>query len=176
MSNEEIIQRHFLENIGLIRGFIFSLIPDVHRTNDILQDVFMIATRKAGKFQLGTNFPAWVRAIIRIRVLEERRLNAKFHASHMPLDSDLVEALADTSLELDDSWEARREALVQCLEQVAPRAREIMGLRFMEGFSPTEIAKQLSWNVNAVRVALTRVRRSVFECVHRRLTSDGGLK
>lgn len=114
MSNEEIIQRHFLENIGLIRGFIFSLIPDVHRTNDILQDVFMIATRKAGKFQVA-NFPAWVRAIVRIRVLEERRSNAKFDASHLPLDSDLVEALADTSLELDDSWETRREALRQTL-------------------------------------------------------------
>jgi RNA polymerase sigma-70 factor (ECF subfamily) len=173
-NNEQQVQRLFLEHIGLIRGFIFALVRDRDRTKDIFQDVFMIATRKAAQFQLGSNFLAWVRAIVRLRVLEEQRQFAKQEGSHLALDSDLMEALAETSLEMDDSYEARRQALAYCLEKVASRSREILNLRFMDGFSPIEISQKLSWSVNAVRVALSRVRRAVFKCVVHQLTSNEG--
>jgi RNA polymerase sigma-70 factor (ECF subfamily) len=175
-DHKEQVQRLFLENIGLIRGFVFALVRDRDRTKDIFQDVFMIATRKADQFQLGSNFLAWVRAIVRFRVLEEQRQFAKRAGSHLELDSDLMEALAETSLEIDDSYEARRRALAYCLEKVASRSREILHLRFLDGFSPTEIARKLSWSVNAVRVALSRVRRAVFKCAVQQLVSNEGAR
>ena len=67
------VQRLFLRNAGLLRGFILGLLPDHHLAEDVFQDVFLTAAAKADDFRDGSNFLAWVRAIARLKVLEHCR-------------------------------------------------------------------------------------------------------
>jgi RNA polymerase sigma-70 factor (ECF subfamily) len=81
-----------------------------------------------------------------------------------------MEALLLAAEEVPDDWAERREALARCVEQLAPRAREILELRYSEEFlPPPEIASRLSWSVNAVHVALSRARKFLQDCTRLRL-------
>jgi RNA polymerase sigma-70 factor (ECF subfamily) len=163
----EEVQRLFLRHSGVLRGFILGLLPDHNRAEDVFQEVFLTATRKATEFTAGSNFLAWVRSIARLKVLEVCR--ATRHAPHL-LEPEALEALIASAGTADDSWAAQREALARCLEQLAPRAREILELRYSEEFlPPPQIASRLSWTIGAVHVALSRARKFLQECTRKRM-------
>jgi RNA polymerase sigma-70 factor (ECF subfamily) len=163
----EEVQRLFLRHAGVLRGFILGLLPDHNRAEDVFQEVFLTVTRKAGDFRPGTNFIAWARSIARLKVLEQAR--ASQSSPHL-LGQEALEAVMATVEEVDDTWADRRAALARCLEQLAPRAREILELRYSDDFlSPPVIAERLSWSVGAVHVALSRARKFLQECTSRQL-------
>jgi RNA polymerase sigma-70 factor, ECF subfamily len=161
------VQRLFLRNAGLLRGFILGLLPDHNQAEDVFQDVFLTAAAKADDFRDGSNFPAWVRAIARLKVLEHcRRQKALPHL----LDPAALEAVIAAAADLDDAWAPRREALAYCIKRLSPRAREILELRYSDEFlPPRRIAERLRWSLGAVHVALSRARKFLQECTQRRL-------
>jgi RNA polymerase sigma-70 factor (ECF subfamily) len=161
------VQRLFLRHAPILRGFILGLLPDHNRAEDVFQELFLTVTRKASEFQTGSNFLAWVRSIARLKVMEQLRSRAT--GPHL-LDPETLETILLAADEVEDTWEERREVLARCLEQLAPRAREILQLRYSEEFlPPPKIAARLSWSVNAVHVALSRARKFLQECTRRRL-------
>jgi RNA polymerase sigma-70 factor (ECF subfamily) len=166
----EKVQRLFLRHAGLLRGFILGLMPDHNRAEDVFQELFLTVTRKAREFTPGSNFLAWARAIARLKVLEACR--ASRGGPHL-LDPEALEAVIAVADEADDDWAPKREALQKCLKQLAPRAREILELRYCDEFlPPPEIASRLSWSVGAVHVALSRARKFLQECTRRRLVRE----
>lgn len=163
----EQVQRLFLRHGGVLRGFILGLLPDHNRAEDVYQEVFLTITKKAEDYRAGSNFLAWARTIARLKVLEQFRSSQT--GPHL-LDPEALDAVAETAEEFDDNWAERRAALARCLNQLAPRAREILELRYSEELlPPPEIAARLSWTVNAVNVALSRARKFLQECTRRRL-------
>lgn len=166
-SPVEAVQGLFLRHAAALRGFIMGLLGDREAVNDVFQDVFLTVTRKADQFQPDGNFLAWARGIARNKVLEHFRANRRMPR---PFDDDLIDLLAASAGHQDDLWEERQAALSVCVEQLAPRARQILDLRYADRpASPTEIAERLSWTVNAVHVALSRARKFLQECTRRRL-------
>src|SRR5262249_42904335 len=86
------------------------------------------------------------------------------------LEPATLEVLIESAGEAEDAWAAQREALAKCLEQLAPRARGILEMRYSEQFlAPPEIALRLSWTVGAVHVALARARKFLQECTRKRM-------
>ncbi len=168
----EEVQRLFLRHAGMLRGFILGLLPDHNRAEDVFQEVFLTVTRKAGEFSPGSNFLAWARSIARLKVLEAWRSSRS--GPHL-LDPEALDAVLAAAGEVDDDWSQRREALAKCLDQLAPRAREILELRYSDDYlAPPEIASRISWSVGAVHVALSRARKFLQECTRRRLAPREG--
>ena len=88
---------------------------------------------------------------------------------------EVLELLTASAGQQDDAWEERREALAGCIQELAPRARQILELRYAEKpASPPEIAERLAWTVNAVHVALARARKFLQDCTRRRLSAGEG--
>lgn len=165
------VQKLFLQHADLLRGFVRGLLPQEDLAEDLFQDLFMTLTAKAADFQLGSNFLAWARTIARVKVLEQYR---RLKRSVPLLSAEVLELLADDVAVADAYNSTRCEALRQCLQEVAPRAREIVALRYADPpLTPRQIAYQVSWTPNAVRVALARTRKFLFECVERRLAAEG---
>jgi RNA polymerase sigma-70 factor (ECF subfamily) len=162
------VQFLFLQQANQLRGFILGLLPDRAAADDVLQEVFLIVTAKAAEFQAGTDFLAWARAITRLKVREHRQ--RRFPATGQLTDA-AWDTLADAAHEVDDGWDARREALQRCLGELAPRAREVVRLRY-SAERPTleEVARQMSWTVGSVKVALSRAKDVLWDCVQRRLS------
>ena len=168
----EEVQRLFLRHAAVLRGFILALLPDHHLAEDVFQDVFLTLTRKADEFQPGSNFLAWARAVARLKVLEQCRRRS---ASPQFLDPDVMEVLIAAAPEAEEEWATRKQALAKCLEELAPRAREIFDLRYSEELlPPPQIAARVHWTVDAVHVALARARKFLRDCTQRRLAPRGG--
>jgi len=165
------VQQLFLAHADLLRGFIRGLVPQQEAAEDIFQELFLTLTAKAADFQLGTNFVAWARTAARLKIFEQYR---QLKRTVPLLAPEVLNVLSDTAPELDPLLMPRYEALQDCLKQVAPRAREMVVLRYADPpLTPQQIARQLSWTPNSVRVALARVRKFLLECVERRLAAEG---
>jgi RNA polymerase sigma-70 factor (ECF subfamily) len=172
-SHLRAVQKQFLLHSNRLRGFILGLLPDHAAADDVLQEVFLVVTAKAAEFQASTDFLAWARTIARFKVLEHRQ--RRFPAARQLAD-DAWDLLAQSAHELDDAWDVRRKALQLCLDELAPRARQIVQLRYSaERLSLDEVAQQMSWTVGSVKVALSRAKDALWDCVQRRLEVTKGV-
>jgi RNA polymerase sigma-70 factor (ECF subfamily) len=161
------VQKLFVKHQRQLRAYLLALWPDSTVADDILQEVFLTVTQKAEQFQLGTDFASWTRAIARFKAIELRRSAGKFLVSE-----DVVDALAS---ECPSNWadDSRLTALSRCMKTLAPKARELIQLRYAEELTPMEIAKQLSRTVNSIGVALAKARVRLRDCMDEQLTSGG---
>ena len=166
----EEVQRLFLRHSSLLRGFVLGLLPDHARAEDVFQEVFLTVTHKAEDFRPDTNFAAWARAIARLKVLEQYERD---RSAPRPLSPQAIEALVASAPDVEDFGAPLKKALGTCVEEVAPRAREILQLRYERGLPPPEIAARLSWTVDAVHVSLARARKFLRDCVQRKAAVKG---
>ncbi len=166
------VQQLFVQHQRRLRAFVLSLAPDFSAADDVLQETFLVVTRKAAEFEPGTNFLAWARRIATFKVLALARDRQR---RPVRLADDVVEALVAAAPTEDD--EAQHAAAVghlrQCLEKLAPAARELVRLRYFGEHLPEQIASLRSQSVNAVNVTLSRARAALRDCLGRRLQSDG---
>jgi RNA polymerase sigma-70 factor, ECF subfamily len=154
----------------MVRAFVLSLQPDLTLADDIVQETFLMVSRKAHEFELGTSFVAWVRAIARFKILEAlRRKSRRFEV----LSDDVIEMLCAAEAHVDaaqaNDTDRRLALLAQCMDALAPTARRMMELRYQRAYRLPEIARELNWTVGALKVALSRARAVMRVCVERRL-------
>lgn len=164
------VQQQFVRHAGVVRGFILALLPDVAAAEDVLQEVFLAVTEKARTFEPGTNFVAWACTIARYKVLEASRQGRR---TVRMLSPAVIESLAAAAPTDDESHRESVAALVTCLGELAPRARQVIELRYREAIGPNDIAERIGWTPNAVAVALSRARLSLRQCVERRIGETG---
>jgi RNA polymerase sigma-70 factor (ECF subfamily) len=159
------VQQLFVASQGNLLAFILSLHPGLAEAEDILQETFLVISRKADTFAVGSNFLAWACTIARFKVLEFRRRQNQ-HAAR--ISDAAIESLC-AELPEDGFFDSRLGALRDCLHKLAPRAREMIWLRYQGAREPEEIAQQVQWTPGAVRVALTRARGALRACVELKL-------
>jgi RNA polymerase sigma-70 factor (ECF subfamily) len=164
------VQALFVQHIIAIRGFVFALIPDHHRAADVVQEVFVTITAKAESFERGTNFKAWACAIARNKVLQafDRMGSDKTDL----LSPEIIETLAEDPGEYFAEQDARLPYLAQCVERLAPQARRMVSLRYNGAQPLSEIAQDLGWTVESVKVALAKARAFLRKCVTRRMSTE----
>lgn len=171
-SSAEVVQRLFLEHAAALRGFILGLAGDPEAAKDIFQEVFVTVNQRAEQFRMEGNFLAWARGVARNKVLEHYR---KCNRLPQLFDENLLDIMIASAGKHDDIWEQRRAALAECIKELAPRARQILELRYAElPATPPEIARRLAWTVDAVHVALSRARKFLQDCTRRRLAAIEG--
>lgn len=171
------VQRLFVGHSPSIRRFVFSLAPHAGDTDDIVQEVFLTITAKAGDFEPGTNFRAWAFAIARLKVKEwqrsRRRAQLLTDVVIEKLRQDSLDDEADAEEGIDDVH--RLALLRKCLERLAPKSRTMIELQYLHGLKPAEVAERLAWTANAAYVALSRARAALRRCVESQLRmADGG--
>ena len=159
------VMRLALEHRAGLWGFLMGLTKDPQKAEDVFQNTYLILCEKWEQYQPGTNFIAWARQIARFEYLAsvdpERR---RFVTAEM----DVLEAALRTVE--PSAGSARREALQQCLHSLPDaRGRRAIELRYGEGLTGERVARQLGVSLNALYTLLSRVRKSLQDCVERRL-------
>lgn len=157
---QSLVQGLFIRHTDVIRGFIYGLLPDRVRTDDVLQETFLTVTRKAADFEPGTNFAKWACSIARYKVMEEQRA---IRRSQRLLSPDVMEALAVT--EEAYARDPRIDQLPDCLERLPEGMKRLLRLRYQEDHTPAEVAERVGWSSNAVYVGLSRARTLLRECL-----------
>jgi RNA polymerase sigma-70 factor (ECF subfamily) len=163
------VQRLFVQNATVIRGFVATLMPIRDQIDDVFHEVFLVVVDKAEDYQPGTDFLAWVFTISRYKVLQALKRNASRRTAM--LDPDVVESLI-SSAPTESFSEDKIRALQQCMETLAPAAQRVVKLRYEQTLTPAKIAERLGIASSTIYVTLSRARSSLRDCIQRRLSSD----
>lgn len=161
------------EHQNRVYGYIFSMLGDHMHAADVLQETNLILWKRSNEWTVGAPFLPWAFTIARFQILANLRDRKR---DRCLLDPDLIEALSDDVAAESTQLEDTRDALRGCLLQLSEQNREMIQMRYFRGSSIGVIADALQRSVEAVKVSLLRIRRSLHDCVSKKLSSADGAR
>lgn len=164
----ERVTLEFLRNRHELMAFIRGLVPDAALAEDIFQEVWLRLEKATQEGQDIAEVRNWCRGVARRLILHHWRQQRR---SKLVADEELLD-LADQAFRespMEELTGEREEALQRCLEELPEHARQILRLKYQDGKTAAEIGQQLGRTAAAILMALSRIRRSLADCVHRRL-------
>ena len=149
--------------------FILSQVPNPVDAEEIHQEANVIIWRKFDRFELGTNFLAWACQIASYEVLKYRERQRRDR--HLFSD-EFVRQVASDAIEQADELEQRRQHLAVCLSKLRNEDRELIQQRYSAGESGKSVAELIGRPINSVYQSLSRIRRTLLECVNRQVQAQ----
>ncbi len=160
------VVRQLVRERSQILAFIWSIVHDEHLAEDVFQELFVIASRKADEIEDVEHFRKWVRKAARFEALNTAR---KRQRSPMVFNTTTLDLLDEVWQEEARDTTDQVVALRSCIEQLTPYARRLVTLRYADGLSGQPLADALDRKVGTVYTALSRVHRVLGDCVKRRI-------
>jgi RNA polymerase sigma-70 factor (ECF subfamily) len=144
------------------------MLGDVADTEEVIQDVFWTAYRKAKTFRGNSQFSTWLyrltinAALGRIRRSKKNK-EVEYEEFLPKFQQDghhLVRPVIDWSDTLDESYAKQeiQQLLKEALDQLKPIDKSVVVLSDLEGMSDKEIAAALGVTISAVKTRLHRAR------------------
>ena len=149
----------YRETVGDVYAYVATLVRDRTAAEDVVAQAYERAYRKRRSFDARRGSPrAWIFGIARNAALDELRRGRRTTA--LPAD----EALAGEAGEHDPDATARRLTVRAALQELPPRDRELIALRFHGGLSNAEVGRVLGTSeTNAgtrIHRAMTKLREA----------------
>ncbi len=155
----------FSSNYNRIKSFILTLVPNTSDAEDILQETSKVMWEKFEEFKIGTNFASWAITIAKFQVLSYRR---KFNTK-VPLSGDIIELLADESVEPLKKENERLNALRDCKKKLKDKDAKLLNYRFVNRKTAKELSKQIGVSMNTIYRNEARILSLLLDCVKREL-------
>jgi RNA polymerase sigma-70 factor (ECF subfamily) len=164
--------RLLLANRGMLLGYINVITGDPTLTEDVFQEVSIVVMQKYRDVQDPDGFRPWARTIARFQAL--KAVNRR-RANPVVLAGEVIDRLDRAWEERDreDRRDASVAALERCLAKLTPRAQELVHLRYHEDLSGQHISERLRKPLNTIYVAISRIHRTLAECVRGELARSG---
>lgn len=163
-----------VEHEQRLSAYVHAIIPFWQDAEDVLQNTKLCLWKEFDSFQSGTDFAAWA---FTIAGYEVRTYRKRCQRQRVCFSDDLLERIAQymsTPSSSDPIWEKRLLALLKCVETLSNAKRKLLRLFCTEHQQIKDLAKTLGQSAPATRMALLRIRRSLFECVKKRLQKEQG--
>lgn len=162
-----LVERHQ----SLVCSLALGACGDLHRSEDIAQEAFVVAWRQLGELKEPGKFKSWVCGIARNVVnnslrREDRTPTAEGH------EEDGDEAQVETATPAEHVIDSEERAiLLRQLQELPPLYREPMVLFYRQNESVASVAEVLGISEDAVKQRLSRGRVMLAERVERSLGS-----
>ena len=166
----QVVQRLFIDHVDELKGFVASLVPDPELVDDVVQETFVAVTARAAHYDPRQSFKTWLFIVARDKL---REVGGRADAEARPFADDVLEVLVASHSGFAVSRDQMR-FLDECIDALAPQARRIVVLRYQNSMKPRQVAKALGWTAGSVRVALSRARAAIRDCVEKKLASAEG--
>ena len=167
-SRDEVVKGAFQHRDALL-SYAFALLRDWVKAEDVVQDAFIVVMNKWAEFRAGTSLFLWVRQIVHFKALEAARAR-KMSTVEEEL---LVRVAASMQRGLDEEIAhrqlLRRQALQRCMSHLDAKSAGLLSGFYTESLSCESLAQAHRRSVNAVRLALSRLRKQLHDCVLRQM-------
>ncbi|MDH3582719.1 MAG: sigma-70 family RNA polymerase sigma factor [Phycisphaerae bacterium] len=165
MDSHEIV-RCLLRDRAKLLGYVWAIVRDHHAAEDIFQEVSALAIDRQDRINDAEHLHLWARKTARFKSLEWLRRQAH---RPMSLGADVLEML-EAAWAHEDKHDSAQEMndLQACMNELTPRARRLVHLRYTEGLSGIQVAEIVQTKVHSVYVAMTRIHRALEACIRRR--------
>jgi RNA polymerase sigma-70 factor (ECF subfamily) len=144
-------------------NFIFRMIGDFHKAQDIFQETFLRVFHHAQRYDESLNFPPWLYQIARNLCLEEIRRQKRNEI--ISLDEGVERQplkLSDRGTPDEELEAAETEQIVaEALLRLSEEQREVFLLRENHGLSYEEMSRITGLSVSAVKSCLHRARMAL---------------
>ncbi len=142
-----------------IVALAYAQLGDKHAAEDAAQEVFAIACRDLRSLRERDKFGAWLGGIC--RNVTKQMLRVKTRTA--PLPSEPEDVAPDGQPEREEQWDAVRKAVWKLPEG----ERELVVMRYFNGFSQARISEVLDMSPAAVNGKLTRAKRRIAQLLER---------
>jgi RNA polymerase sigma-70 factor, ECF subfamily len=170
-DKNKVFLRLFLQNERRLYAYILTLLANRADADDVLQEASLVMWDKFDEHSPPDDFAAWGCRIAYFKVLDFYK---KGQRSKVKFSQAMLERVAETAVEEAGvlQLDARRDALIGCIEKLNARDRDLLARRFTPGATTRSTSEQVGRSVDAVYKALARVRQALFECVQRTLARE----
>lgn len=160
--------RRLAEYERLLHAYIFSLVHDWSAAEEILQETYVGLFQKFHKWDPDKDLYAWARAFAHYQVLHYR---SRAQRDRLHFDEDFLGKVAATQELLSNESNARMVALERCMEELSETNRRLLDLAYGQDFEIEEVASQAERTVVATYRALSRIRKTLRQCIERKIQS-----
>lgn len=170
-EQEQVYQEFYL----LVYPMIYFILRDHAAVEDIIQESFLRAVRKAPLLTEIDKYESWVKKLTRNVTLNHLR---KHKRNRDELEAELrlcIKEAAPTSeylVPLDQEVELKlmREAIITYINQLSPSYRQIIAMKWIHNLSYKDMANELGVTEGVVRQRLFRAR----DVIKQRLLEEWG--
>jgi RNA polymerase sigma-70 factor (ECF subfamily) len=160
LSTRFVAERHAL------MGFIYGMVRDLAAAEDIFQEVWIRLQEAEGRGEPIAEPAKWCRGVAKNLILHYWRDK---RVGKVVADSDLLDLVEQALNEQPDDWSERRQALMECMDRLPEKSRQLMQMKYDEGLSFAAMAGRLKRSVDGLKMALCRVRQVLLECAQAKL-------
>jgi RNA polymerase sigma-70 factor (ECF subfamily) len=153
-------------------GYLMSLLGRRHDAEDVLQKASVTMWQKFDTFTLGTDFLAWASTVCFYEAKNFQRLSAR---APLCFDNRLLAVLATERLADLGHREERLAALDRCLEKLPEKDRRLLQAAYIDQQGIASLAEQLGRAPQTLYNRLNILRRSLADCVQRRLAEGASV-
>jgi RNA polymerase sigma-70 factor (ECF subfamily) len=162
----------FIELLGAhernLFGYIFSMTGNWDDSQEIMQRLRIRIWEQFGQYDPSRPFGAWARAIAYYLVLAFRKEKSRQREF---FTERVIRLLDEAYASAGDDISASREALVDCLGKLSKEQQNLVTEYYTTG-GPAALAESLGKSANSLRQAVLRIRRMLFDCVQRGVSSS----
>jgi len=149
-----------------VRVFIAVVAPSSELVEEILQTTLLRAYDALPKYELRRTFVQWLKGIARNLLKQELHARAR----HLSMANHTLEAIVAesclTDLETPAIEAAEPDAALRdCMDRLAPHARELLDRRYGQGVTLNRLAQQFKTPADTLCVTLHRIREILRQCL-----------
>ena len=153
-------------------GFILKRLADREQTLEVLQQTNLTLCHKSDDFVQGSSFTAWAFTIAKFQIMAWRTSQKR---SRLVFSDEILHRIDRSSETESLAVDQRISPLRKCLKALRDKDRMLIQSRYRDGESLCAIAQSTSKTLDAVGMKLSRIRRQLADCVHRKLQQEAGV-
>ena len=164
MTEEDFI-RALVHRRSMLLAYLRSIVVSPDLSEDIFQEVVIVALKKRDQLEDLSGIGPWLRAIARFEALNSLR---KLQRQPVLFDDHMLDLVDAGWSEFEDyNSKDYSSALLHCVEGLTPKMKRFLELRYKRGLSGKEISEELGRPLNTVYVSMSRIHGSLRECINR---------
>ncbi|MCS7016518.1 MAG: sigma-70 family RNA polymerase sigma factor [Gemmatales bacterium] len=164
-SAKELASRFMAERHALL-GFIYSMVRNLTAAEDIFQEVWLRLQEASERGEVITDLTKWCRGVAKNLILHYWR---EKRTRKVVVDSELLDLVEQALNEQPDKWLEKQRALMECIEQLPQKAKQLVQMKYEEGLSFAAMAERLQRSMESLKMALCRIRQALLKCAQRKL-------
>ncbi|OPH60250.1 RNA polymerase subunit sigma-70 [Paenibacillus ferrarius] len=158
-TQEQIYQEFYI----FVYPMIYFILRDHAGVEDIIQESFLRAVRKAPLLQEIDKYESWIKKLTRNVTLNHLR---KHKRNRDELETELLLSMKESaptseylvSLDKEVELKLMREAIITYINQLSPAYRQIIAMKWIHNLSYKDMANELGVTEGVVRQRLFRAR------------------
>ena len=150
----------------LVRGFLSARIYHLDDAEDLAQETFVTAYEKLEKYEIGTNFRAWLMSIAQFLLNNHWRKYGNRATVMEKFRHDIAESI-QTELKVahEDVDESRIPMLLDCISKLPDNLRKVIRSG-LDGEKISILAQELNLKANAVYQLRHRAHVALRKCMN----------